>query len=149
MSESVNFSPSRVYFSHKQKFNLQQNSLSPMMEIHPQLSLFLQISRSTNRVSPLQQSYSPAELSLDRVSSGKIFIIQGANPQLVILIHHPQQKQRNYGFFYSSQGFIFPNSVCYISISCSYIMTYAYITYNLVSFIFEERHHTMHLMHHI
>ena len=118
-TKSVNFPPSRVYFSH------QQNSLSPATVIHSPVDLFLQVGRSINKVSPLQQSYSLQSYPQTESRPAEYLPAKGQIPSTVIFVHHPQQRWRNYGF-HSNQGFIFQDSDYYVNISCSYIMTCAY-----------------------
>ena len=123
--------PSGVYFSHRKKLNPRQSSSSPAMVIHPQPRLFLQISRSSRRVSLfptesfshhfiLQQSYSPANLFSNHLRSLSPARTKNSTPCTL------QQQS----------GIYFPlTREHHKNIAYLYIMAYAYASYSTISFI--------------
>ena len=128
--------PSGVYFFHKQKLSPQQVSLSLAAVIHPQPRLFLQISRSSSRVSL------PHKVILTSLFSSRII--------LTIIFSCYSQRERRIQLFCSSSnpGFIFPSQRTSQNIACSYITTYAYASYNTISFILRtsllDTYHALH-----
>ena len=112
--------PSGVYFFHRQKFNPRHDSLSPATVIHPQPRLFLQINRSSDKVSLthrviLSPVYFPAELfSHQFILKSSSVVIPSENGELNSL--------------YSTaavRDLFSPVREYHKNIACPYIMTYA------------------------
>ena len=115
-----------------------KSSLSPATVIHPQLSLFLQINRSSSRVCPSHRVisssvYSPAELSSPAglFSQSYSFTIPSGNEEFN-------------SFLQQQSGIYFPQ----LKTSHFHTSWHAYASYNTISFILRtsllDTYHALH-----